>query len=94
MAESLRVERGAGGCAGAGFHHADDRHVELLLRHGEARRGGRVACDDDELDVLAGEPAADLAHIAAHLVLGARAVGAARAVSQVDDRLAGQLLAY
>ena len=70
-----------------GRDHADDRHVELLLELGQGGSGRRVAGDEDQLHVLGGEEARDLAGIDAHLRERARPVRQPRAVAEVDEVL-------
>ena len=48
--------------ASARLDHADDRNLERALDDIETGGRGGVARDDDELDVMALEPAANLAH--------------------------------
>ena len=74
----------------AWLHNAHHGNIEHTLSECEPRRGGGVAGHDDELDVVQGEPPADLQHELTHIALRARPVRASRGVPQVHDALAGE----
>ena len=57
------------------LEHSDDGHGQLPLEIGQGGGGRGVAGDDDELDALTLEMAADLEREAADLVERPRAVG-------------------
>ncbi len=84
------VARRLHGGMGLGREDADDRHGELLLEERKRDGGGGVAGGGDELHALALEVGAELERERLHLVRGARAVGAARAVAEVDEVLGRQ----
>ena len=64
---------------------------KLALQRRERVRGGRVAGDDDRLDVLRRQELADLATVAPNGVGALRSVREARRVTEVDDPLVRQL---
>src|SRR5581483_4255455 len=64
-----------------------DRHVEALLQVGERRGRRRVAGDDEQLHVPAGEVGTDLVREAAHVGERLRPVRQPRVVAEVDDVL-------
>ena len=73
--------------------HPDDGDVEALAGGVQRRRGGGVAGDDHELDVLAHQVLGDPQRELAHLVLVARAVGEVGEVGEVEQPLTGTLAA-
>ena len=84
------VARGSHRRGGLGCDHTDHRNRERGLQPGERRRGRGIAGDDDQLDVLRLQVAADLVGEAPDLRQRPRAVGEARMVAEVDEVLVGQ----
>ena len=70
-----------------GGEHADHRDGQLSLKIGKRRRGRRVAGRHDKLHALRLQIARDLAREPTDLLERARAVGQARAVTEVDEVL-------
>ncbi len=66
----LARTRGGDGGACARRDHTDHRRGQHLLSDAQTRRGGGVARDDHDLDLVLGEPPARLQHKGAHLLLG------------------------
>jgi hypothetical protein len=88
-ADTLRPRRPRRG-AGAGDEHADERHALLLEEPRERDGGGRVARDDDHLDVLALEKLEVFAEKPEHRLGALRSVGETRRIAEVYDLLVGK----
>ncbi len=73
--------------------HADDRDLEHLARVVERSGRGRIASDDDELDIAAFEVPDDVDGEAANLILEAGPVWEMQQIGDVDRRFRGQPLA-
>ena len=86
------VAGGRDRASGRGEDHLDDGHVVPLACVAEHRRAGGVAGDDERLDALVDEVVEALEGVLAHLADRLGAVGLAGGVTEVDDRLVGQLV--
>jgi fermentation-respiration switch protein FrsA (DUF1100 family) len=81
------VARRLYGRMGLGRDHADHRKRHLLLQLPERGRGGGVAGDEDQLDILGFEECRDLARKAANLRQRTRAVRQAGVIAEVEEVL-------
>src|SRR5205823_5821285 len=83
-----RLHRGAR----TGLDDADERHGRARLQVIERLGGDGVAGDDQGLYAALQQVGEDLRRVAAHGVRGLRAVGHARGVAEINDRLAWEAL--
>ena len=86
----LARARGVDGGARSRGDHADNGHVERLLRDAPGGSRRRVAGDDQDLDAVVRKPTPRLERKRPDLVLGAHTVGTALGVAKVVDGLMRQ----
>ena len=86
------VARGRGRAPGRGEDHLDDGDVVALAGIAQHRGAGGVARDDQRLHAALVEVVEALEGVLADLADGLLAVGLARGVAEVDDRLVRELV--